>query len=177
MSIEPEWVEFDALLEATPWGRSIYTILRVDHSLEEAATSAGTRRVEGTIEDVPVNVAVSRADVLPDAFMYAGKPLQRRLGARPGDLLHCRLRPADPRRLRTQDTGRAAAPAPTHRGSGQAGDPPPAHRRAARLAAARLTAAIAPPGHPSTHPEERSRRPRARKLGMMAVDDPRGSAG
>ena len=28
--------------------------------------------------------------------MYAGKGLQRRLGARPGDVVHCRLRPADP---------------------------------------------------------------------------------
>ncbi len=110
MSMEPEWVEFDALLEAMPWGRSIYTILRVSRSLEEAARAAGTRRAEGTIEDVPVNVAVNRADVLPDAFMYAGKPLQRRLGARPGDLLHCRLRPADPDDvLLAEDVHRALA--------------------------------------------------------------------
>jgi hypothetical protein len=110
MSTEPEWVELDALLEAMPWGRSIYTILRVNRSLEEAARAAGTRRVEGTIDDVPVNVAVNRADVLPDAFIYAGKPLRRRLGARPGDLVHCRLRPADPDDvLLAEDVNRALA--------------------------------------------------------------------
>lgn len=91
-----EWVEFDALVEVIPWGRSVYTVIRLDRALEEAARAAGTRRVEGTIDDVPVNVGVNRADVLPDAFMYAGKGLLRRLGARPGDLVDCRLRPADP---------------------------------------------------------------------------------
>jgi hypothetical protein len=90
------WVEFDALVEVLPWGRNVYTIIRLEKALEEAARAAGTRRVEGTIDDMPVNVGVNRADVLPDAFMYAGKGLQRRLGARPGDVVSCRLRPADP---------------------------------------------------------------------------------
>lgn len=96
MTEQPEWVEFDALVEVVPWGRNLYTIIRLEQALEMAAKIAGTRRVEGTIEEVPVNVGVNRADVLPDAFMYAGKGLQRRLGARPGDLVSCRLRPADP---------------------------------------------------------------------------------
>lgn len=43
-----------------------------------------------------VNLGVNRADVLPDAFAYAGRPLLARLGVRPGDLVECRLRPADP---------------------------------------------------------------------------------
>jgi hypothetical protein len=90
------WVEFDALIELLPWGRNVYTIIRLEKALETAAKVAGTRRVEGTIDDVPVNVGVNRADVLPDAFMYAGKGLQRRLGTRPGDVVSCRLRPADP---------------------------------------------------------------------------------
>jgi hypothetical protein len=90
------WVEFDALVEVLPWGRNIYTIIRLEKALETVAKAAGTRRVEGTIDDVPVNVGVNRADVLPDSFMYAGKGLQRRLGTRPGDVVCCRLRPADP---------------------------------------------------------------------------------
>jgi hypothetical protein len=90
------WVEFDALVEVLPWGRNLYTIIRLDQALETAAKVAGTRRVEGTIDDVPVNVGLNRADVLPHAFMYAGRGLQRRLGAEPGDVVSCRLRPADP---------------------------------------------------------------------------------
>lgn len=90
------WVEFDALVEVLPWGRNDYTIIRLDRALEDAAKAAGTRRIEGTINEVPVNVGVNRADVLPDAFIYAGKALQRRLDVRPGDVVFCRLRPADP---------------------------------------------------------------------------------
>ncbi|HYO18576.1 MAG TPA: YdeI/OmpD-associated family protein [Dermatophilaceae bacterium] len=90
------WVEFDAVIEVLPWGRNAYTIIRLEKALELAARAAGTRRVEGTIDDLPVNVGVNRADVLPDAFMYAGKGMLRRLGARPGDVVSCRLRPADP---------------------------------------------------------------------------------
>lgn len=96
MSSEHDWIEFDALIELMPWGRNVYTIIRLDELLEDAAKAAKTRRVEGTIEELPVNVGLNRADILPHAFMYAGKGLQRRLGARPGDVVHCRLRPADP---------------------------------------------------------------------------------
>ena len=96
MSEGPDGVEYDAILELLPWGRNVYTILRLEQTLEHAAATARTRRVEGTIEELSVNLGVNRADVLPDAFMYAGKGLQRRLEARPGDVVHCRLRPADP---------------------------------------------------------------------------------
>jgi hypothetical protein len=96
VSSEHDWIEFDALIELMPWGRNVYTISRLDELLEDAAKAAKTRRVEGTIEELPVNVGLNRADILPHAFMYAGKGLQRRLGARPGDVVHCRLRAADP---------------------------------------------------------------------------------
>ena len=96
MKIEHEWVEFDALIELMPWGRNVYTIIRLDEPLEDATKAAATRRVEGTIEEQPVNVGVNRADVIADAFLYAGKALLRRVGAGPGDVVRCRLRPADP---------------------------------------------------------------------------------
>lgn len=57
---------------------------------------AGTRRAEGTIDEVAVNVGLNRADVLPTSFIYVGKSLQRRVGVTPGDVVRCRLRPADP---------------------------------------------------------------------------------
>lgn len=91
-----DWVEFDALVEPLPWGRNVYTIVRLDTALAQAAAERGTRRVEGTIDDVEVNVGLNRADVLPDPFMYAGKALLRKLGTTPGDVVRCRLRPADP---------------------------------------------------------------------------------
>lgn len=96
MSAEHDWIEFDAPIELMPWARNVYTIIRFNELLEDAAKAAKTRRVEGTIEELPVNVGLNRADILPHAFMYAGEGLQRRLGARPGDVVHCRLRPADP---------------------------------------------------------------------------------
>lgn len=105
---ESAWVEFDALVEAMPWGRSVYTILRADEGLAAAARGAGTRRVEGTIEEVSVNVGLNRADVIPDAFIYAGRSLQRRLGATPGDVVRCRLRPADPDDVPVPDDVRRA---------------------------------------------------------------------
>lgn len=91
-----DWVEFEAPLEPLVWGRSTYVVLRVPVGLEVAARHALTRRVEGTVEDVEVNLGINRADVLPDAFAYAGRSLQRRTGAAAGDVVACRLRPADP---------------------------------------------------------------------------------
>jgi hypothetical protein len=90
------WLEFDAIVDVLPWGRSVYTIIRLERPLEAAARAAGTRRVEGTIDEVPVNVGINRTDVTPDAFMYVGKALRRRLAVDPGDVVCCRLRPADP---------------------------------------------------------------------------------
>ena len=108
MAAEPAWCEFDALIESMPWGRNVYTVLRLDAALETSARSAGTRRVEGTVEDVVVNVGLNRADIIPEAFMYVGKGLRRRLGAGPGDVVRCRLRPADPDAVPLPDDVRRA---------------------------------------------------------------------
>lgn len=90
------WIEFDAALEPMPWGPVFYTVLRVPADLEEAARAARTRRVEGTLDDLEVNLAINRADVLDAPFLWAGQTLQRELGLRPGDAVRARLRPADP---------------------------------------------------------------------------------
>lgn len=92
-------VAFDALVEPLVWGRSTYVITRLPDALAEAAAAAGTRRAEGTLEGsetVAVNVGINRADVVPAAFLYVGRPLARRLGVSAGDVLHGSLRPADP---------------------------------------------------------------------------------
>lgn len=128
MAPDGTWVEFDTLVEPLPWGRTTYTILRLDETLVDAAAAVGTRRVEGDIEGVAVNVGVNRADVLPDAFMYAGRALQRRLGVTPGDVVRCRLRPADPAHVPLPDDVRAALET-AGRLEAFEGRSPPARRR------------------------------------------------
>lgn len=89
---------FEAVLEPLTWGRATYTILRVPAALVDAAATWPTRRVAGTIEDAPVNLALNRADgaLLAAPFVYAGASLQRRIGLRPGDVAAVALRPVDP---------------------------------------------------------------------------------
>jgi hypothetical protein len=90
------WVEFDAPLELLPWGRNTYTVLLLDDLLEGAVAAADTRRVEGRLDEIEVNLGVNKANVSLRPFLYVGAALQRRLGARAGDVVACRLRPADP---------------------------------------------------------------------------------
>lgn len=89
-------VQFDALLEPLAWGRNVYTIVRVPDELASRARAESTRRVEGSIDDVGVNMGLNRADVIADTFVYVGSSLQRRLDRGPGDVVQCRLAPADP---------------------------------------------------------------------------------
>ena len=91
-----EWAEFDTALFPMEWGRSVYTVIRLPRDLADRAGEAGTHRLEGYIEDEPVNVGIARANVMSDAFIYVGKSLRRRLGSRSGDVVRCRLRPVDP---------------------------------------------------------------------------------
>lgn len=95
MSPDPP-VPFDAPLEPMAWGRNVYTVIRVPDQLVARAARESTRRVEGTLEGVAVNVGLNRADVIPDTFLYVGKGLQQRLGVRAGDVVRCVLAPADP---------------------------------------------------------------------------------
>ncbi|OLR92612.1 hypothetical protein BJP25_21420 [Actinokineospora bangkokensis] len=90
------WIEFDGLLDLFPWGRNIYTIVYLDDTLHEAVAAAATRRVEGHLDAVAVNLGVNKADVAPRPFLYVGAALQRKLDAGTGDIVTCRLRPADP---------------------------------------------------------------------------------
>jgi hypothetical protein len=90
------WIAFDGPLELMPWGRNTYTVLYLDDLLQDAVVAAATRRVEGRLDAVQVNLGVNKADVAPRPFLYVGAALQRKLAARAGDMVACRLRPADP---------------------------------------------------------------------------------
>jgi hypothetical protein len=87
---------FDAVLEPLEWGRSTYVVVRLPVTVVDAAAACGTRRLAGRVDDVDVNLAITRADVIEDPFLWAGAGLRRRLGARPGDVVTCRLAPVDP---------------------------------------------------------------------------------
>lgn len=100
--------EFEAPLEVLTWGRNDYVVLFLDDLVSDAATAAGTRRVEGWVDDVAVNLGINRADVVDRPFLYAGTALRRRLGARAGDVVTCRLRPADPDHVPLDDDVREA---------------------------------------------------------------------
>lgn len=91
-----EMHEFDAILEPLVWGRSTYVVVRLPEALVDAATAVGTRRVAGTVDDVEVNLAITRADVIQHPFLWAGAGLRRRLGSVAGDVVTCRLAPVDP---------------------------------------------------------------------------------
>ncbi|MEI4272186.1 YdeI/OmpD-associated family protein [Klenkia sp. LSe6-5] len=109
MTVEPrEYVDVAARLELLAWGRNTYTVLYLDDLVEDAVRAAGTRRVEGFLDDVPVNLGVNRADVAARAFCYVGPALQRRVRAEAGDVLRCRLRPADPDHVPLPDDVRRA---------------------------------------------------------------------
>lgn len=102
------WLEFDAPLELMTWGRNVYIVLFLEDHLDRAAAEARTRRVEGRIDQVEVNLGINKADVARAPFLYVGTTLRRRLGARAGDVVTCRLRPADPDHVPMPDDVRTA---------------------------------------------------------------------
>lgn len=102
MGREAPWFEFDAALEPLEWGDGTYVIVVLPDALADAASAARTRRLEGSLDDVEVNVGLTRMDRVGPYF-YAGPALRRRLAIDVGDGVHCRLRPADPDRVPVAD--------------------------------------------------------------------------
>jgi hypothetical protein len=91
-----DWVCFEAAVEPLVWGRATFTILRLPPEVAQVLQEAGARRVEGEIAEHPVNLALSRAPEVDGVFLWAGKSLLDRLGAKPGERLEVRLRAAPP---------------------------------------------------------------------------------
>jgi acyl transferase domain-containing protein len=89
-----DWVCFEAAVEPLVWGRATYTILRLPPDVARSFAAVGARRVEGEIAEHPVNLALSRAPAVDGLFLWAGKSLLDRLGAKPGQRLDVRLRAA-----------------------------------------------------------------------------------
>lgn len=87
-----DFISFEGRVEALIWGRATYTILPLPQAVVDALGK--TRRVEGEINEHPVNLALTRAPVVEGVFLWAGQSLLERIGIRPGDRLEVRLRPA-----------------------------------------------------------------------------------
>ncbi len=88
------WVSFEGHVEPVLWGRATYTILRLPGEAAAALAASGIKRVEGEINDHPVNLALTRAPVVDGVFLWAGRSLLDRVGIDPGDPVEVRLRPA-----------------------------------------------------------------------------------
>ena len=92
MSGDGGYITFEGAVEPLAWGKSTYTILRLPPEVVEAL--GDTRRVEGEVNEHPVNLAVTRAPVVEGPFLWAGKSLLRAAGIAPGEVVEIRLRPA-----------------------------------------------------------------------------------
>lgn len=85
------------------WGKSTYTILPIPDEISSALMAAGVKRVEGEIGDVPVNLALTKAPVIDQVFVYTGKTFLRDSGIAPGEEIEVRLRPAPERLVETPE--------------------------------------------------------------------------
>ncbi len=89
-----DYVTFDAKIEPMEWGTATYTVLRLGPDVMKAPGPA--KQVEGEFAEHPVNLAVTKAPVMSDPFLYTGKTLLDRTGITPGEVFEARLRLADP---------------------------------------------------------------------------------
>ncbi|MEL7114608.1 MAG: YdeI/OmpD-associated family protein [Pseudomonadota bacterium] len=90
-----DYVSFEGMVEPMEWGDSTYTVLRLPDDVLCTLEAQKARRVEGEINDHPVNLAITKAPVIDSAFLWAGKSLLRDIGIAPGEPLDVRLRKAN----------------------------------------------------------------------------------
>jgi hypothetical protein len=103
-----DWVAFEGSVEPIVWGRATYTILRVPPAAEAALAATRAHRVEGEINEHPVNLALTRAPHVEGVFLWAGQSLLDRLGVKPGQPLEIRLKAAADDRVDTSPDVEAA---------------------------------------------------------------------
>ena len=89
-----DYLEFTGRIEARDWGKSTYTLLRLPDGIAAALAAQGAKRVEGEINEHPVNLAPTRAPALEGTFLWTGKTLLRQIGLAPGDAVEVRLKKA-----------------------------------------------------------------------------------
>ena len=85
------------------WGKSTYTILPIPIEVSSALQAAGAKRVEGEIGDFPINLALTKAPVIDQVFVYTGKTFLRDSGIAPGEEVEVRMRPAPEQLVETPE--------------------------------------------------------------------------
>ncbi|QBF30002.1 YdeI/OmpD-associated family protein [Thalassococcus sp. S3] len=101
-----DWIAFEGCVVTMEWGKSTYTVIPLPADVTAALD--GAKRVEGEINDHPVNLAPTRAPVMDGQFLWAGKSLLDDIGVAPGDPLEIRLRPAPTDQVEIPDDVQAA---------------------------------------------------------------------
>lgn len=98
-----DYITFEGRVIPMEWGDSVYTVLPLPDKVCEALKAAGAKRVEGEINDHPVNLALTKAPVIDQTFLWAGKSLLEACDITPGEWIDVRLRKADPNFVETPD--------------------------------------------------------------------------
>ena len=112
-----DYIRFEATIEPLTWGKNTYTILRIPEDAARALLAQGAKRVEGEINDHPVNFGLSTSPEVDGLFLWTGKTTMTAIGVAPFDPLEVRLRKADPDEVETptdvmnalHDVGKTAA--------------------------------------------------------------------
>lgn len=90
-----DYLSFEGQVVPMEWGKSVYTVLPLPDDIAKALQADGARRVEGEINDHPVNLALTTAPVIDQVFLWTGKSLLQEIGIAPGEPVYVRLRKAD----------------------------------------------------------------------------------
>ena len=98
-----DYETFTGRIVPMEWGKSTYTILPIPDEVSRALYAAGAKRVEGEIGDFPINLALTKAPVIDQVFVYTGKTFLRDSGIDPGDEVEVRMRPAPEQLVETPD--------------------------------------------------------------------------
>ena len=102
-----EWIEFEGRVAPMVWGKSTYTILPIPPDVIDQLALGGGKRVELEINDQSFELALTKAPVLAETFVYTGKRILTATAVTPGELLSLRIRGSDPNKVDLSDDVRA----------------------------------------------------------------------
>ena len=91
-----DWISFEGSVVPMEWGESVFTVLPIPDEVHAELASQNAKRVEMEINDAPLNVALTKAPVIDQVFVYTGKSVLKSLGIEPGEWLDVRVRKTDP---------------------------------------------------------------------------------